>query len=100
METETGTTAHLEVSEMSVDEDQVRKDWEAAVGLNELKDDPDALTITELATVFGFASRDRAAKWAEHGVEAGTVEKVEVYRDTGNGHRWQRAYKLKSSIDT
>jgi len=80
---------------MSIDEEQVRADWAAAVGLGDTLDaHPDALTITQLAPILGFRSHKAARRWVERGIAAGTVESHVVYRRAGNGLRRVRVYRI------
>ena len=94
METKAGGTQKVEVHEMSIDEDQVQCDWEAALGVGEVEINQDAKTIVQLCALLGWSSTNRVARWAERGVENGTVERVTVYRDTGSGMRRQKAYRI------
>ena len=94
MAAKTVTASHLEIQEMSIDEDELNADWKRAVGLNETGQDEDALTARELMKILNVSTKAQATGWAERGIIAGRVIKVQVYRDTGNGYRWQRAYRL------
>jgi len=80
---------------MSITEDQVRQDWAAAVGLNKVNSNPEALTLRQLMVLLNLPTREKALGWAKRGVAAGTVEEFRVLRPScGVAHRWQRAYKL------
>ena len=94
MAAKTVTVSHLEIQEMSIDEDELNADWRRAVGLNETSRDEDALTARELMKILNVPTKAQATGWAERGIIAGRVIGLQVYRDTGNGYRWQRAYRL------
>ena len=95
MAPETRKATHLEIQEMSITEDQVRRDWATAVGLSKVEEHPEALTIRQLMILLNLPTREKALGWAKRGVIAGTVEELRVLRPSSGGdHRWQRAYKL------
>ena len=95
MAPETRKTAHLEIQEMSITEDQVRKDWATAVGLSKLEEHSEALTIQQLMALLNLPTREMALGWARRGVAAGTVKELRVFRQSnGGGHRLLLAYKL------
>lgn len=85
--------ASLATHEMTITDAEVLADFEAALGLGGIVEDPAAMTINELAERFKCKRQASKAR-AEKAVEAGLFERVKVRRDTGWGTRTLIAYRL------